>query len=263
MFPGNRDLTVIRLHEVSMLMIQNAVQYLGTSFRLEFESEIKAAAPGCGYALECLAKLAFILDYYLSNQNVPSDIDIREFADGVYYLQGDARKSMRGHHVDIAIRGLVEHDADTFQELQTLLTQQFHAAVLRNVTAFHAFTRYAWVADLRGGDREVSFDASVFQMQQMHLAEQPPALRSVIFESQKHHEATFLPRVADSLADFALALSLGLHRIFTAAGDTALARIVMQKVVHVFPEQTQERTGASGQTEWDAQVSGSWGSYRF
>lgn len=263
MFPNSRDLTVIRLHEAAALMVLNATRSLNDSDVAAFESAIKAAAPSSAYALECLAKLAFIVEHFIDSGEVPSDDEIRSFAQGIYYLKGDAKKSMSGHHVERAVQDLIEHHPNTFEEAQTVLAEPFHAGVLSTVTAFHAFTRYAWVDDLRGEDREISFDASVFNLQQIHLADQPPEMRSVAFDSLRHHEATFLPRVADALTDLALALSLGLWRIFENNDDQVLARIVINHLVQAFPEQMQERTGASLGTRWDDPISGSWGTYRF
>ena len=262
MFPNTRDLTVIRLHEAAVLMLLNATCSLNDSEVAAFESAIKAAAPSSGYALECLAKLAFIVEHFVDAGEVPSDEEIRSFANGIYHLKGDAKKSMAGHHVDRAIHDLIERHPDTFGEVQSVLAEPFHVGVLRAVTAFHAFTRYAWVNDLRGDDREISFDAAVFNLQRIHLADQPPEMRSVAFDSRRHHEATFLPRVADALTDLGLALSLGLWRSFDNNEERVLATSVIRHLVRTFPEQLRERTGASPEARWGDPISGSWGTYR-
>ena len=236
MFAETRDLAVINLHETAMLMVRSSADVLCSSWPTGYESPLKAAAPTCGYALECLSKLAFILVCFTEDHAIPPDRDIINFADGTYRAGSKRIKSMRGHHVEAAITVLVENNSSAFRELDSLLKEPFNRATLTSITAFHAFTRYAWVENLRGNDEEVRFTATVFGLQQLHLGDQPDEIRQRPGESMRHHRETFLRRVADVLTDICLALTVGLHRILEAHDDTTLGRILVKHSVGVFPE---------------------------
>ena len=224
---------------------------------------MKAAAPTCAYALECLSKLAFILVRYAEDGTVPPDDDIKDFADGTYWMGGRQVKSMRGHHVEVAIRGLVDNHSTVFTELGQLLQEPFNQRVLTTLTAFHAFTRYAWVEDLRGADKDATFMATVFVLQQLHLADQPPEIREVFSLSKQHHEETFLPRIADALTDICFALTVGLYRILEAHGDIMLRRTFVKHLVRVFPERCEHLLGLTPQSMWGQPSEGAWGTYCF
>ena len=74
------------------------------------------------------------------------------------------------HHADAAIRSLVDNHSSVFSEMERLLKEPFAQTVLTTITAFHAFTRYAWIDGMRGGNEEIRFTATVFGLQQLHLA---------------------------------------------------------------------------------------------
>ena len=263
MFPNTSDLSVMGLHESATLMIHHAWGALTSGPNQAFESGVKSISPGCGYSLECQAKLGFILDHYVRHEEVPSDKDIRSFADGVYYLRGQETKSMRGHHVEQAVRDLAQQNPKRYAELENLLADPFHEHTLRTVTAFHAFTRYAWVDDLRGDDRDIYFDASVFLLQQILLNRQPSEIRQVASASRDHHEATFLPTIAEALVEITIALTLGLCRTAADGNGTVLARSFIRNLHRAFPDQLQELLGVSASTQWEEETSGAWGTYRF
>lgn len=263
MFPNTSDLSAMGLHEAATLMIRHAWVALTSQPNQAFESGVKSISPSCGYSLECQAKLGFILDHFAQHEEVPSDKEIRSFADGVYYLSGQETKSMRGHHLEQAVCDLAQQHPERYTELANLLADQFHAQTLRTVTAFHAFTRYAWVDDLRGGDREIHFDASVFMLQQTLLDRQPPEIRQFVSTSRNHHEATFLPAIAETLVEITIALTLGLYRTAADGNDTALARNFILNLHRALPLQTEELLGVSASTKWDAESTGAWGRYRF
>ena len=263
MFPETRDLSVIHLHEAAVLMVRSGVDALCSSQSHAFETSMKAAAPTCAYAFECLSKLAFILARYAEDGTVPSNDDIKSFADGTYWMGGQQVKSMRGHHVEAAIRGLVDNHSTEFTELDHLLQEPFNQRVLTALTAFHAFTRYAWIDDLRDDDRDIAFDATVFGLQRLHLADQPPEIREVVSLSSENHQATFLPRVGDVLTDICFALTVGLYRIVGEHGDTPLMRTFVKHLVGVFPERSGHLLGLTPQSKWGHPSEGAWGTYCF
>lgn len=263
MFPETRDLSAMHLHEAAVLMVRSGVDALRSPRSHAFESSMKAAAPTCAYALECLSKLAFIMVRYAEDGTVPPDEDIKGFADGTYWMGGKQVKSMRGHHVEVAIRGLADNHATEFTELGQLLQEPFNQRVLTTLTAFHAFTRYAWIEDLRGADKDATFMATVFVLQQLHLADQPPEIREEVWLSKQHHEETFLPRIADVLTDICFALTVGLHRIVEAHGDTLLMRTFVKHLVGVFPERSEYLLGLTPESNWGHPSKGAWGTYCF
>ena len=263
MFPETRDLTVMQLHEAAVLMVRSGADALCPPRSYAFESSMKAAAPTCAYALECLSKLAFILVRFAEDGTVPPDDDIKDFADGSYWMDGKQVKSMRGHHVEVAIRGLADNHSTVFMELGQLLQEPFSQRVLTTLTAFHAFTRYAWVEDLRGADKDATFMATVFVLQQLHLADQPPEIQEVFSLSKQHHEETFLPRVADALTDICFALTVGLYRMLEGNGDESLGRMLVKHLVGAFPERAEHLLGLTARSVWGQPSSGSWGGYCF
>ena len=263
MFPEARDLSVIDLHEAATLMVRSGADVLCSPRSNAFESSLKAAAPTCGYAFECLSKLAFILVRYAADSTIPPDRDIRDFADGTYWTEGKQIQSMRGHHVEVAIRGLVDSNRSAFVELDRLLQEPFNRVALSTITAFHAFTRYAWVEDLRGNDEEVRFMATVFGLQQLHLADQPDEIRQFPGESMQHHRETFLRRVADALTDICFALTVGLYRILDDNNDVTLGRSLVKRLVGVFPERAEHLLGLTTRSLWGQPSAGAWGTYCF
>ena len=263
MFPETRDLTVIQLHEAAVLMVRSGADALCSPRSYAFESSMKAAAPTCAYALECLSKLAFILVRYAEDGTVPPDDEIKGFADGTYWMDGKQVKSMRGHHVEVAIRGLADNHSTVFTELGQLLQEPFNQRVLTTLTAFHAFTRYAWVEDLRGADKDATFMATVFGLQQLHLADQPDEIRQYPGESMQHHRETFLRRVADALTDICFALTVGLYRILDDNNDVTLGRSLVKRLVGVFPERAEHLLGLTTRSVWGQPSTGAWGTYCF
>ncbi len=256
-------MALIDLHETATLMVRSAVDALCSQRSVGYESSLRAAAPTCGYAFECLSKLAFILVCYAEDKTIPSDKDIKNFADGTYWTDGKQVKSMSGHHVSAAITGLVDNHKSVFNELDQLLHEPFNRRALATITAFHAFTRYAWVEDLRGKDEEIRFEAMVFGLQRLHLADQPDEIRRLLGESMRHHGETFLRRVADVLTDICLALTVGLYRILETNGDAARGRILVQHPVGVFPERVEHVLGLSARSVWGQPSAGAWGAYCF
>lgn len=263
MFPETRDLSVMQLHETAVMMVRSGVDALCSPRSNAYESSMKAASPTCAYALECLSKLAFILVRYTEDTAIPSDDEIKGFADGSYWTGGKQVKSMRGHHVEAAIRGLVDANGEVFNELSQVLQEPFNRQVLTAITAFHAFTRYAWVEDLRGGDKDITFVATVFQLQQLHLADQPEEIREMPFVSRQHHEETFLLRVADVLTDTCFALTVGLCRILEANGGMTLGRVFIRHLLGGFPERSEHLLGLTPQSKWGQPSEGAWGTYCF
>ena len=157
----------------------------------------------------------------------------------------------------------MDNHSTTFQELGQLVQEPFNRQVLTAITAFHAFTRYAWVEDLRGGDRDITFDATVYELQQLHLADQPEEISEMPFASAQHHGGTLLGRIADVLTDICFALTLGLCRILEANGEVTLRRPFFKRLVRVFPERSEHLLGLTSQSVRGHPSTGVWGTYCF
>ena len=245
-------------------MVRSGADALCSPRSISYESSLKAAAPTCGYAFECLSKLAFILVRYAEDSTIPPDRDIRDFADGTYWTDGKQIQSMRGHHVEVAIRGLVDNSGSAFVELARLLQG---AVQPRDAGNHHCLSRPSlatrWVEDLRGNDEEVRFTATVFGLQQLHLADQPDEIRQYPGESMRHHRETFLRRVADALTDICFALTVGLYRILDDNNDVTLGRSLVKCLVGVFPERAEHLLGLATGSVWSQPSAGAWGTYCF
>ena len=251
---------VHEMHQATTRMVANAAAGLVSQPSRSYEPPLQAACPNFGYAFECLGKAILIYHNVATRGEVPDDEQIKSWASGTGRTGGATRKAMRGHHLQELVRTVVDECEGDVPELRRLIEQPFVQQSLTVVTAFHAFLRYDWIDALRSKEHGITFDATVFMLQQLHLAEMPTDLAPYPFEQAEGHNKTFLPRVADALVDLYVALTLGLARTAEPLGEHS-GRLFIKHCVIELPERAEHLLGLNVGSRWGEPTRGAWGEY--
>ena len=252
--------SVVAMHQATTRMVAAAAVGLTSQPSRSFEPPLQAACPNFGYAFECLGKAILIYHNIAATGEVPDDEAIKSWASGTGTTDGATRKAMRGHHVHELVRTLLNECERDLPELRRLIEQPFVQQSLSVVTAFHAFVRYDWIHSLRSEKRGIAFDATVFMLQQLHLADMPTDLAPYPFEQAEWHGKTFLPRVADALVDVYVALTLGLA-LTAETLDERSGRLFITHCVTELPERAEHLLGLNVDCRWGEPTRGAWGEY--
>ncbi|MYI56958.1 MAG: hypothetical protein F4062_08050 [Acidimicrobiia bacterium] len=251
---------VLSMHQSTTRMVAAAAAGLVAQPSRGYEPPLQAACPNFGYAFECLGKATLIYHNVAAGSEIPDDEQIKSWASGIGRTGGATRKAMRGHHVQELVRTVLDQCEGDVPELRRLIEQPFVQQSLAVVTAFHAFLRYDWIRSLRSEEHGIAFDATVFMLQQLHLADMPTDLASYPFEQAEWHNKTFLPRVADALVDVYFALTLGLARTAESLGERS-GRLFIEHCVIELPERAEHLLGLNVGCRWDEPTRGAWGEY--
>ena len=253
---------VVAMHQATTRMVAAAAVGLTSQPSRSFEPPLQAACPNFGYAFESLGKAILIYHSIAATGEVPGDEAIKSWASGTGTTDGATRKAMRGHHVHELVRTLLNECERDLPELRRLIEQPFVQQSLSVVTAFHAFVRYDWIRSLRSEKRGIAFDATVFMLQRLHLADMPTNLAPHPFEQAEWHDKTFLPRVADSLVDVYFALTLGLA-LTAEFLEQQSGRLFIKHCVIELPERAEHLLGLNAGYRWGEPSRGAWGEYCF
>ena len=260
--PLNTVAPVESMHETTTRMVAAAAASLVSQRSLSFEPPLQASCPNFGYAFECVGKAILICRDLANAGEVPDNKAIKAWASGTGTRDGESRAAMRGHHVNELVRTLLNECDDAVPELCRLIEHPFVKQALTVVTAFHAFLRYDWIDVLRREGYDVAFVATVFALQQWNLADLPAELPPYPMAQAEWHEKTFLPRVADTLVDIYIALTLGLARMTIALNDQSGRQLISHCVLEL-PERSEQVLGLKADSRWGEPSRGTWGEYCF
>ena len=248
------------MHETTTRMVAAATVGLVSHPSRSYEPPLQAACPNFGYTFECIGKAILIYHNIATGGEVPSDEAIKSWASGSGRTDGATRRAMRGHHVNELVGTLLNECEGELPELRRLTEEPFVQQSLTVVTAFHAFLRYDWIHSLRGEESGIAFDATVFMLQQLHLADIPTDLAPYPFEQAEWHDKTFLPRVADALVDVYVALTLGLARTAEILHERSGRQFITHCVIEL-PERSEHLLGLRVGCRWDEPSRGAWGEF--
>ena len=254
--------SVEAMHEATTRMVAAAAVGLVSQPARSYEPPLQAACPNFGYAFECLGKAILICHNVAIGREVPGDKAIKAWASGAGRRGSETRAAMSGHHVHELVRTLLDECDDDLPELRRLIEHPFVRQALTVVTAFHAFLRYDWIDALRREERDIAFVATVFALQHQHLADLPSELAPYPMGQAQWHEKTFLPRIADTLVDIYVALTLGLARTAEVLHERSGRRLMRHCVVEL-PARTEHLLGLNTDCRWGESSRGAWGEYCF
>ena len=225
---------VTRMIEYAAAGAGSPLKRRGFTFPDDLRAAVVAAAPGAGYAFECLGKATYMAAQYASSGNLLSDAELAAAATG--------NDGFRGHQLLVLFENLSAHWPQCVPELRRVLGDPLSRAAVHAVDAFIRRWRYHWQDEVRSNPDLTSFDSFVFALHNVYYE-----VHGGVDVLHQRYGAlgtldALLRAFAGAVVDVYFALTVGLWRATLTLGRFPSATL-LAAAAKVFPAEADDLLG--------------------